>query len=294
MINLFEPVDDWYNNIHYAYNPKSILIEKEKFHKRWQELFSVAYIPQTNEETFEANSIWLSLKKNFISGSEVGSALGESPWETNEDYILFKSGKITKNFSEFTKNAMLHGKKNEDKAALFYTEVKEEITFKFGIIPHQDSQWKFLGVSPDLLSFFNEKPIEIKCPFSRELCYLENIKKNENINVLINETLISGNKYKYLTITNLPIHYTKLLDYYITYWHQCQLQAEVLDIGNSIDFIQLGISPNKFYNNSTLLTITNIPRDKMWLSNYGNKLRKTWDEIQYQITNSKKRKNNEI
>ncbi len=302
--DLYTPVEDWYSNMRYGHNPKGIVIQPEDVGTRWKELFSYPYIEQSNDETYEANPIWLKLKENFISGSEVGAALGVNEWESKEDYIQIKAGRKKKIFNLDAQKAMKHGKIKEDLAGLRYTQEVDDVTFKFGIIPHKDTKWSFLGVSPDLGRFFAERPVEIKSPYKRMICYLQVddveysgqlVGNSKDVRVLIREVMISGNKHKYQSITNLPLSWSKLLDKYVYYYEQCQLQAEVMDIGNVIDFTQFGTCPNRFYMNTDLLTVTEVPRDPMWLALNGDTLRKTWDEVLYYrrkdvIVSDKKRK----
>jgi len=285
--DIYKSVDNWYSNIHYGHNPKSILLKEEDFSSRWIELFSYPYLDQSNDN-FEANPDWLKAKKDFLSGSEVGAALGVG-WDTSEQFVQYKSGKKEKIFPARAQIAMKHGKIKEDIAGLRYTYEVDDITFKFGLIPHQDKKWSFLGVSPDLIRFYKERPVEIKSPYSRRI--LDMNKLDKDVKVLIRDVLLTGERHKYLSITNLPISYTNLLDKYIDYYHQCQLQAEVLDIGDYIDFTQFGCNPNPFCLNSDIVTITEIPRDKNWIQKYGDQLRKVWDEVlYYRGKNDKKRK----
>lgn len=305
-IDLNDPIEDWFSNIKIAHNPNSILFKKEDFKPEWIRLFQVPYVDQTISNSTEANPIWLKLKENYISGSEIASAIDESPFDNSnrEEYILIKSGRKKKVFNNEQIKAMSHGKINERIAGLRYTYEINDITFNFGIIPHKDKQWSFLGVSPDLIAFRKNRAAEIKSPYKRSIFYqlkvddvmFSGYKLNENVQVLIREVLISGDKHRYLTITNLPASISGLLNKMIYYWHQCQLQWEVLDIGNCVDFVQFGTFPNPFYVNNDLLTITEVPCNKSWITTYGDKLRKTWDEIEYWrrkdiiLPESKKRK----
>lgn len=128
--------------------------------------------------------------------------------------------------------------------------------------------------------------MEIKNPYERKLLNLnvDNIQFDQNwyqMKILLREVMISGDSHKYLAITNLSLKFSKILDAQIYYWHQCQLQSEVLKVGDYIDYVQHGTFPNPNYLNNDLLLITQVPANTMWISNYGYKLRQTWDEIQY-------------
>lgn len=283
--DIFSPVEDWTQNIHIAYNPHSICVEQEDFSTRWKELFSVPYIDQSDDVTFEANSTWLECKKNFISGSEVASALNFNPYEDREEYMNIKAGLKEKKFTERQKEAMMHGKQNEGKAGLLYTWEMNDVTYKFGIIPHPDPKWRFLAVSPDLIG---QRLVEIKSPGARSILYpmtMDQLEYSDEVKALARDVLITGCRYKYMAITNLPLKLSKLFDKLVYYYHQIQLQWEVIRIGDSVDFVQYGTSPNKYYLKKDLLTVTNVPCDDTWIRTHGEMLQRTWDEIQYRKVN---------
>lgn len=304
--DLYFPVSDWFNNIHVLHNPKGILFEPDDFDTKWKDLFSYPYVEQHDPETHEPNKFWLKLKEDYISGSVASDAINENPYNSRgrDEYIQRMSNRVVRDFSEFTKRAMRHGNLKEDPAGVRYSEEVGDVVFKLSFIPHKDRKWSFLGVSPDLVRWPTEMPIEIKSPFTRkivdtlDMCNAVKATRKKvgssipicesldpSIVGLWREVIISGEKCKYLSITNLPLQWSHLLDKCINYWHQCQLQAEVLDIGDSVDFVQYGTAPNKHYKDGDLISITHVPRDYNWLDRYGDKLRNTWDEILYYRAN---------
>lgn len=290
-IDLFSPVKDWKSNIHVAHNPRGIRLEDCQFSDEWKRLFSIPYVEQSDPVTLEANPVWLKLKEDFISGSEVGSCLGDNhyPNESAEDFILYKSKRKTKVFSAESLAVMNHGKRHESRVGDLYSHEIDDITFKFGLIPHPDPKWRFLGVSPDLIAFNNSRLVEIKCPAKRSILWGLNVDEvhyddyrfSDDIRVLMRDVLISGDRHKYLCITNLPVAVTGLMNKMIYYRHQIMLQWEVLRIGDYIDFVQFGTAPNRSYWNTDLLTITSVPADPTWIHKYGDQLRRAWDEVEY-------------
>lgn len=82
-INIFEPIDNWQDNINIAHNPHSILFNLDNFSPTWQRLFSVPFVKQKSEQ-------WLSIKKDFISGSEVADAVGEG-YHRDKILLLFST-----------------------------------------------------------------------------------------------------------------------------------------------------------------------------------------------------------
>lgn len=56
---------------------------------------------------------------------------------------------------------------------------------------------------------------------------------------------------------------------------------QTLEMGDVMDYVQMGASGNRYYMYNSLLTITEVPVDKTWMRKYGPILSKTFDEIQY-------------
>lgn len=288
--DIFAPVQDWFSNIHVAYNPHAISFKEDDFDANWKRIFQVPFIDQSDPITNKTNPIWKNAREDFICGSEVSDAITKS-----EEYVLQKTGVNPKVFTEEVQRYMQHGKDKEPLAGMRYTYEVEDITFKFGLIPHQDPKWRFLAVSPDLIALKRNRVVEIKSPYKR--CILWKLRVDDihysgqnisnDIKVLMRDVLITGEKHKYLTITNLPLQASQLCDKMYYYWHQIQLQWEVLRIGDSIDFVQFGTVPNRYYMSNDLLTITHVPCNDSWIAKYGDILRKTWDEVQYYRINGK-------
>jgi hypothetical protein len=236
--DLFKEVDDWFENKRVAYNPHSILVDKADFDHEWRRLFSVPYVDQ-------GSTFWKTMKNEFISGSEVGSALNENRYDPYLNYVLWKAGRLIKIETEESAKALSHGK-FEDLAGLRWTFEKKDISFKFGLIPHSDPNYKFIAVSPDLVALNSNCLGEIKCPYKRPIIPL-NVDSVEysgflwktEVECLVREVLIQGDQHNYIAITNLPIEVTNLLDKMVYYWHQIQLQHAVIPIGDTADFVQL-------------------------------------------------------
>lgn len=190
---------------------------------------------------------------------------------------------------------MTHGKKKEGNASLLYCLDKKQIGFQFGLVPHPTLP--FVAVSPDLLCKSLDRIVEVKCPLLRKIIPwdLETLdgldpilsserkyKLDYQTTLLLKEVQASPSDIKrYLSITNLSMNVIHMLDKLRGYWHQVQLQWETIRIGSSVDFLQYGTAPNKFYSNNDLLTVTSVPCDDTWISMYRDKLCKAWDEVLY-------------
>lgn len=298
---VFRVVKDWrlfdeayaQKNIHVGFNPRNINYEWEDFDVNMKWMFSIPWLEQKTEP-------WLREKMDHISGSELGAAFDiaevlvkhkylKKPYENMNSQALFESKCNLR--PPLTMNAAMgHGSDFEDLAGLRYSCEEKELTFKFGFIPHRT--YNFIGVSPDLVTHRSTKAVEIKSPYYREIIDADTFENllfqsgchisytPHELQLLCNEVITTGDPCKYLAITNLPIEVSKLTTKLVYYYHQCQLQSEVIGMSTDIDFVQLGIPPNEHYvENDQILTITNVPFDPTWMSTHIETLTRLWERV---------------
>lgn len=108
---------------------------------------------------------WFEARKNRITGSMVGAALGVNPWAAPDDAMRTMVRAALGAESEFTGNiATQHGQANE-KNALQDFEMQTGLSVKeTGFVVHPEYEW--LGASPDGL-IGDDAVLEIKCPFGK-------------------------------------------------------------------------------------------------------------------------------
>jgi len=284
-------------------------------------LFRDEFIEQKSEKWF---------KKRMIGGSDVGTILGQTKhyktkdgeYRTRENILKEKIEffKDPKNFQFQSNDATNHGNKYEDFAGFLYTKYTKSMTMFLGI--HQHEEYKFLTVSPDLISNKNGGSlIEIKCPYNRKIIDFDSYPKsnldilknyypkNKNINLklqslnyekidyyeqitssktfeLIKESLEKKKLFLYHTITNLSIEEINMMKKVPYYYSQIQFQNHVCKLTNNVDFIQLGIPPNQNYSEPYLpqLLITSIPYDPNWLNENISILSNFWIELTNELS----------
>ena len=108
---------------------------------------------------------WFALRKDVLSASNVGQALGVNKYST-ADTLVAKYCGFKEEFSEFGKRAVAHGNKYEREILELHQELLGEKVYEFGLKRHDVHEW--LGGSPDGIS---ESGIlcEYKAPISRKL-----------------------------------------------------------------------------------------------------------------------------
>lgn len=238
-------------------------------HATWKRIFEAPY--------FEPKSTqWLDERKKVIPASEVASALGVNPYETSiEDYIAKKAS----NRSTFANYAMQHGNLMEPLNIAITCHELRDVGFGLGLLQHPTV--KFLAMTPDIILLHNQTNAELKCPYSRIILEADDLK---DFVALQREIMYQGTQCSYRLITNLSPQVMGLLDKCITYWHQIQLQMEVLGFeADYAYYCQLGIEPAPAYQNMVpLMTMSLVKRDSQWLDKNIDTLRKVWDEIEFQ------------
>ena len=190
-------------------------------------------LPQPEQKS----QAWFDMRNNMITASSAAQAMGESKYDTLEQFIYEKVfGR------EFSENKYVHhGKKYEHIATMFYQHVYDVKVGEFGLLKHPEID--FIGASPDgicsayKLDGTRGSPllgtmVEIKCPMTRE--------------IKTSGTIIDG-----------------ICPYY--YWVQVQLQLQCCNL-QRCDFIQLSIKEyetdeettahDKFMNDNHLLDHT--------------------------------------
>jgi putative phage-type endonuclease len=70
-------------------------------------------LPNHRVYSFDNKDAWLEQRKRGIGGSEIGILLGVNPYETLEDFILYKTGKKVKKFSQKAMERMNYGSTQE-------------------------------------------------------------------------------------------------------------------------------------------------------------------------------------
>ena len=104
--------------------------------------------------------------------------------------------------------------------------------------------------------------------------------------------LETGERKRYLAITNLTAQEVGLMDKLIHYYHQIAFQAAVVNLGTDTDFVEFGTRGirldrpgNKHYQTNDLLAHAVVPTDYNWLSTHIETLTRFWLEvIQYRET----------
>jgi len=70
-------------------------------------------LPNHRIYSFESRDSWLEQRRRGIGGSEIGILLGVNPYETLEDFILYKTGKKERKFSKKAMERMSRGSEQE-------------------------------------------------------------------------------------------------------------------------------------------------------------------------------------
>ena len=153
-----------------SYNIDELKIPKkyEKLYKQFYDLFNQ---PQPEQKSPE----WFAYRHQRITASDAGSAIGDNPYETINEFIVKK---CDPNHQFLDNDFVYHGKKFEDIATKLYEHINNIKVYEFGCLPHPDIP--FLGNSPDgicseftLDNKFSDDlfgtMLEIKCPYVRKI-----------------------------------------------------------------------------------------------------------------------------
>jgi hypothetical protein len=251
-----------------------------RFSEKWIRLFKSTWIQQKSKE-------WLKRRRYRIQGSDLSLvlAIGQDFERYDKEIAIEKAHsyliELKKDPESFDGDlpAIKHGNTFEGKAGYTYTIDHEDLTFQFGVIDHENINY-MLSVSPDLVSWKYQNCVEIKCPFSRDI--LKNVKKEDkkSLKVIEKELLWNGKTENYKMITNLKPEMMNFMKNLESYYHQCQLQMEVINLDKDwMTFAQFGTDPNKNYIDNTLITYSIIKKDPNWLHSNMKYFEKFWNKM---------------
>jgi putative phage-type endonuclease len=235
--------------------------------ENWKYLFSVEYVEQKSPK-------WLEDRQSSFNGSEIWKFIGKENSKEREDAILQKCNMLP---PDEENDAMRHGNKWEPLVSPFYCDFFEKTCFRFGSIKHR--KYPFLAASIDWITI-EEKIIEMKAPFSRNILFGRTKKDFGELECIIGEMMIDSKIHIVDMITNLTPEQAGLLTRLKKYWHQCQLQMEILNL-DKLELLQFGVKPNPFCKGRPLLTLTPVKRDFNWLNEHLDEFNKSWDKIIY-------------
>lgn len=216
-----------------------------------QEMFRVKYKNDMKQELTEEEKELLKIIagiRGIVSSSSCGTAIGDNPHESREFLIQSLTNQIPPQPNENL--ATQHGHKNEDKAAQLFANKTGKKLFQFGSIPWTNVDPR-ISCSVDRVTQEGEN-VEIKCPF------LTRVYEDEDLEFVLEH-------YKY-------------------YWHQMQLQMEILNLKKTY-FVRYGCAPNKEHCtpphlDKEVLSIVEVPRDFTWWNTYKDKLLSFIDEVE--------------
>ena len=193
-------------------------------------------------------------------------------WKTLKD-LKWNLIKIKQN------SAMNHGNANEATGGKLYCYDYQDITFHFGCIQHP--KYDFLEAIPDFVSLKYKTAVELKSPFSRDIFTHVPKDEMEQLLKIKKEVNMSGNKFIYQCITNFPDKYLRLMEEHTAYWHQVQLELEVLNLGSEFGiFSQLCIPPAKYcFDNIPKITYSRVDKLNSWADQYIPKIKECWKFI---------------
>lgn len=190
---------------------------------------------------------WFEVRRDHITGSEVGSVLDINPYTSREQLFLLKTNQCPPMEDN---EATRHGRKFEPKAGELYCSKTKRCGLNFGFI--KDPKHSFIGVTPDIITI-DGVCCEIKSPRYRKI---EEDMDEERMQMI------------------LPY-----------YWHQCQMQVNSVRL-NSLDFIQYGTAPNRNYLSGDVLSIHHLIPDQTWFEQNESEIFKFWEEMmQYRFEN---------
>lgn len=268
---------------HDPHNLQSALFDLSWMDLDWKRVFQTPWLEQKSVE-------WINLRKKGIRASDLHLvlALGDEFKTMNKEVAIDKAHTYLLNQKKDPSShdlsnvhAIQHGNKYEDEAGYLHTWFWNDITFKFGTISHKNPDYR-LAISPDLLSWKYKTPIELKAPAYRDILHNTTFEQSQELQVLEKECLLFGKDPKAFTIiTNLSEEYVDFVNKLQAYWHQCQMQMEV--IGFETDwmfFTQYGIEPNPHYKNQKpMITFTKVKKNQTWLQDNMPYFEKFWSKL---------------
>jgi len=267
---------------------------------------------------------WFDLRKNVLTASSLGSALGECHFTTRDELICDKSSEVEK---PYTSNPTTEwGVKYEEIATKFYELINNVKILEFGLIPHPD--FKIFGASPDGICS-NDSPdefigrmLEIKVPPKRkftktvpphygyqmqgqmECCNLEEcdflqvkIEEYENENEYVEDKYIYNGVMKDgYNCENLPkgctLTYQKSNSLTYSYLYP-ELCLTYEDYVNWISTTKEQITKDghtfieaKWWK-ITRYECTLVKRDRVWWANSMEKIYDFWEEVKYYRNNDR-------
>lgn len=278
--------DDGWIQLRIGHDPHDLkrgLFEGHWMTSDWKRLFKTAWMDQKSKE-------WINERTKNIRGSDLHLifALGEEFKEMDKTIAVEKAHGYLLNQKKDPSScdlssvpAIQHGNKYEDEAGYIHTWFWKDLTFKFGSIPHKNPNYK-LAISPDLISWRYKTAVELKAPAYRDILHSTTLEKSKELEVLEKEVLLFGKDPKSFTsITNLPEDCVGFVDKLHAYWHQCQMQMEV--IGFETDwmfFTQYGIDPNPYYKNQNpMISFTKVKRSSTWFQESLPYFEKFWNKL---------------
>ena len=212
-----------------------------------RELYSIPQHPQRSKE-------WFDQRKNKLTSSDAGTALGINPYQKPVE-LLFKKCGAGKDF--IGNEATLYGQKYEEEAIEMYCKAMGKKNHEFGLISWDEVDrtndhhaldnypngisWmagSTDGIAEDLKNYEDLIVLEVKCPYRRKIVY--------------------GKCPKY-------------------YYPQVQLNMAILNIEKA-DFIEY--KPSKG-NQPMELNIVRIHRDRDWFDRNVKILDDFWKDVEY-------------
>ena len=138
--------------------------KEEEIKKRRNQLNQLKQLKLPDQRTKE----WYEMRKNKLTASALGSAIGHCHFQSRDELIL---SKIEEN--PFEPNPITEwGVKYEEVAIMFYEELYKVKVLDFGLIPHPE--FEAFGASPDGIcddtgnDEYLGRMVEIKCPPKRK------------------------------------------------------------------------------------------------------------------------------
>lgn len=154
------------SSIYHSYNLTSPSWIKERIQgilRNRRQLDRLKQIPVIEQRT----PIWYETRKNLITASDFGDALGMEKFGKKTDLKKFFKKKVgiePQPAYDLTSPALSHGVKYEPIATTMYQSRYGVTVHEFGLIKHP--RHDFLGASPDGISDLGVM-LEIKCPYKR-------------------------------------------------------------------------------------------------------------------------------
>lgn len=264
---------------------KSCLLDSNWMTPNWKRLLNTPWMDQKTKE-------WINERSKNIRGSDLHLlfALGEEfktmdkqiAIEKAHDYLLNQK-KDPGSCDLSSVPAIQHGNCYEDEAGYLHCWFWKDIGFKFGSIPHKNPNYR-LAISPDLISWLFNTAIELKAPAYRDILKNTTFEKSKELKVLEMETLLFGKDPKSFTaITNLPEECVGFVDKLQAYWHQCQMQMEVIGFDTDwMFFTQYGIAPNPYYRNQNpMISFTKVNKSPTWFDESLPYFEKFWNKLDH-------------